>query len=117
MKTIFKIIVPVLVVIFLSGLIAPKPDLAYTNVNGSFTFEEMNFKARGFDMCEAKFIEYKKVHANDTVLYRITSKKFWRFWEYCDYLFDERFQLPYMDWEAVEKRRGKVEAKSGWMDF
>ena len=94
-----------------------KTDCSYSNNNGTFTFEEVNFKERNFDMCQRKFSEFRKTNNADTVLYRLCKKNFLQFWNYGAYVTDKRFKLAYMPWSSIEQRRGKISAKSGFQDF
>lgn len=83
----------------------------YTNYSGSFTVSEKPFKVdrrypqviKGFHA----FKDDKKPNSKDTILYRL----FWRnplaFWRWRGYFTEERYKLPYMDFDEVKKRRGK----------
>ena len=92
-------------------------DCRYSNFNGSFTFEEMQFQSRDFDMCLRKFNEFKKQNHTDTVLYRLCKNNYLKFWKYHNYFFSEKFRLPYMSWTEIEARRGPIENKSPFQDF
>jgi hypothetical protein len=92
-------------------------DCKYSNYNGSFTFEEMQFQSRDFAMCLRKFQEFKKQNNKDTILYRLCKTSVLKFWRYGDYLSDEKFKLPYMSWQEIEARRGPLLNKSGFQDF
>lgn len=108
------------VVIFLILIIAnifSQPDCRYSNFSGAFTFEEMNFKERNFQMCKGKFELFKSENKVDTVLFRLYGKNYWKFWNYRSYLFSEKFRLPFISWEEVQQRRGAVNYKTGFQDF
>ena len=116
-KLIFTVILFFLAVVVLSNVLSQNHDCSYSNYNGTFTFEERNFQSRDFMMCLKKFDEFKKTNNSDTILYRICEKKGSHFWNYADYLFKEKYKLPYMDWKEIETRRGKLENKTGFQDF
>ena len=92
-------------------------NCTYSNYNGSFTFEERNFKERNFDMCEAKFSEFKKQNNTDTVLYRLCRQNIFKFWNWGNYILRGKFNLPYTSWQQVKSRRGTITARSGFQDF
>ena len=92
-------------------------DCTYSNYNGTFTFEEMNSHERNFDMCERKFNEFKKENRQDTVLYRLCRKQFFKFWNWGNYLSQKKFSLPYKSWNEIQTRRGEITARSGFQDF
>ena len=114
---VIMIIVGLIVVANAASMTINNIDCTYSNYNGTFTFEEMNFNDRSFDMCLRKFEEYKKQAQRDTVLYRLCEKNFLKFWNWGTYLFADKFQLPYISWKEIESRRGLVTAKSGFQDF
>lgn len=91
-------------------------DCSYSNATGSFTFEEMNTKERNFEMCRRKFEEFKK-QSTDATLYRLCEKNFLKFWNWGNYLFRQKFKLPYKSWDEIESKRGTLVAKSGFQDF
>lgn len=92
-------------------------DLCYSNDTGSFTFEERNVQGRDFLMCQRKFAAFKQTGTHDTVLYRLIAKDPVRFWRYRQYLFTEKYQLPFQDWQKISVRRGVLINKSGFQDF
>lgn len=106
-----------IVIASIIGLFTPKQDMRYSNFNGSFTFEEMNFFERHFEYCTNKFEKFKEDHHTDTILYRLDKIDLTKVWQYGRYIFEKRYHLPYMDWEEINKRRGVLENKSGFQDF
>ncbi len=110
-------ILVIVIVVNAASLLLNNMDCTYSNRSGTFTFEEMNFNERTFDMCLHKFAKYKKIDQRDTVLYRLCEKNFFKFWNWSNYLFAEKFKLPYMSWEEIEARRGLITARSGFQDF
>lgn len=117
LKLLLTFILVLLTVVVLSNVFSQHHDCSYSNYKGSFTFEERNFQNRDFMMCLKKFDEFKKTNNSDTILYRICVKKGSHFWNYADYLFKEKYRLPYMNWEEIEVRRGELENKTGFQDF
>jgi len=111
-----KAFVVIFVILIISNIFS-EPDCTYSNFSGSFTFWEMNFKERDFQMCKRRFEAYKTVNKVDTVLYRLCARNYWKFWNYKSYLFSEKFKLPFISWKEVEQRRGPVELKTGFQDF
>lgn len=91
-------------------------DCSYSNASGTFTFGEMNFKERNFDMCKRTFAEFKKQNS-DTILYRLCRTNLLEFWNWGNYLFREKFRLPYRPWKKIELKRASIKAKSGFQDF
>ena len=92
-------------------------DCKYSNANGAFTFEEMNFNERNYEMGEYKFQEFKKLNKNDTILYRLCPINILYVWKYGDYLFNKKYRLPYKPWQEIEALRKPVINKSGFQDF
>lgn len=92
-------------------------DYRYSNNNGSFTYKEFQFKERDFDMGWRGFLYFKKkCSCGDTVLYRLNRNNPFKFWRYGEYLFQEKYQLPYQSWEKIEARRGLIDHLNG-QDF
>lgn len=112
-----KIIAIVITIVVILNFISREPDCSYSNYSGSFTFTEMNFKERNFRNCKAKFNLFKKEYNRDTVLYRLCEKKFWQFWNFKEYLFSEKYQLPYANWNNIQRRRGRLDHTTGFQDF
>jgi len=119
MKSKVKIMLTVLIIvaIFIVASATSRVDCSYSNYNGTFTFEEMNSQERNFEMCERKFYEFKKENRQDTVLYRLCKKQFFRFWNWGNYLSQKKFSLPYKSWKEIQTRRGELTARSGFQDF
>ena len=92
-------------------------DCKYCNKTGTFTFQEMNFGGYDYGLCKNRFAEYKRQRGIDTILYRATSMNPLCFWKYGDYLFEQKYRLPYMSWKEVELIRGPIRNKSGFQDF
>jgi hypothetical protein len=91
-------------------------DCNYSDYTGKFTFSEMNFFSRDFDQCMENFKIFKQRNP-DAVLYRHCKKNIFKFWNYKQYLFEDKYKLPYIDWREVSARRGAVENRSGLQDF
>jgi hypothetical protein len=119
MKNKNKFILIALLIVALASVASTSPniDCSYSNYNGSFTFEEMNFKERNFDMCLRKFEEFKKQNKQDTILYRLCKKNLFKFWNWGKYFSQKKFKLPYIAWQKINLRRGVLTAKSGFQDF
>jgi hypothetical protein len=115
-KTIMFLVLIIVIVTNVATMATYSLDCSYSNDNGSFTFEEMNSKERNFDMCRRKFEEFKK-QGSDTILYRLCEKNVLRFWNWGNYLFQEKFKLPYRSWKEIEMRRGAIVSKTGFQDF
>lgn len=93
-------------------------DVSYSNDNGTFTFEEINFNRRDFEMCRRRWQNYKQTNLKDnTTLYRITKKNYLQFWMWHTYVTDDRFKLPYKDWDSISDKRHVVSDKSSLQDF
>jgi len=91
-------------------------NCSYSNYNGSFTYREMRFKGRDLRTAKLLFDDFKKQDQTDTVLYRLCGKQFWKVWKYPQYLFSEKYQLPYLSWTDIERRRKNVRL-SVFQDF
>ena len=92
-------------------------DCWFSNGNGSFTFAEMNFKGDDFQQCSHKFLEFKKRKPGDTILYRLCPMSVFHFWDYGEYIFSQKYRVPYKSWQEIEDRRGTLSNKSGFQDF
>ena len=116
-KLISTAMIALLVIVIASNVFSQNHDCSYTNYTGSFTFEERNFNSRDFMMCLKKFNEFKSTNNPDTILYRICGKSGLHFWNYADYLFKEKYKLPFIEWNEVKMRRGNLMNKTGFQDF
>lgn len=117
-----KILVVLLIVLTVSNLppvywLYGEENCRFSNGDGLFTYAEMTFKGDNFKECMGKFIEFKKRNGNDTTLYRLCPKNVFHFWDYGQYLFSEKYRLPYKSWKEIEAKRGPVINKSGFQDF
>jgi len=92
-------------------------DCRFSNNDGSFTFAEVNFKGANFQLGREVFAEFKKRNPGDTTLYRLCPKNIFHFWDYGQYLFSEKYRLPYKPWSEIEVIRGPIGNKSGFQDF
>lgn len=92
-------------------------DCRYSNYNGDFTYEEMNFNSRDFTMGMRRFKDFKEMHPADTILYRLCPINPLYIWKYGDYLFSKKYRLPYKPWEEIETVRGVVMYRSHFQDF
>lgn len=83
----------------------------YSNYNGSLTFSE--FMSRGFEMMKNrhKTCLLYRPDLKDKQIYRLFSKNPLAFWRWRMYFFDERYKLPYKDWEEIKKTREKEHIK------
>ncbi len=77
----------------------------YSNYNGSFTFYE--FMSRDFEMMHRghKVCLSHRPNLKDKQIYRLFSKNPLAFWRWRLYFFDERYKLPYRDWEEIKNIR------------
>jgi len=84
----------------------------YSNYNGSSTFSE--FMSRDFQM--AKRRHYRCLLASpelkDRQMYRIFSKNPLAFWRWRLYFYDEKYKLPYRDFEQIKKERELEQIKA-----
>ena len=90
----------------------------YSNENGSFTFVE--FKARDVKMMYRRMDGYKQLFplSNDTSLYRLYKRNILCFWRWGEYIYDERYKMPYMSWKEIKRRRGyDLENSNNLQDF
>ena len=92
-------------------------DCQYATADGSFTFEEMNFNSRDYDMGMRRFQHFKLQQPKDTILYRLCPMNILYVWKYGDYIFSSKYRLPYKSWNEIEKRRGPLGNKTGFQDF
>ncbi len=72
----------------------------YTNIDGSFRYNEENGKGNSFNNCllmyGAFLCKHPDKNAGDITLYRTFTIKPWRFWEWRQMIFhSDRFFLPY----------------------
>jgi hypothetical protein len=94
-------------------LLADERHYRYSNFDGSHTTVE--FKSRGFGMMKKMHQSCLSYHPyqKDKQLYRLFPKNPLAFWRWKDYFFDERYRLPYKNWNAIRKVRGKVKEATG----
>ncbi|MGF1924837.1 MAG: hypothetical protein ACQUHE_11720 [Bacteroidia bacterium] len=83
----------------------------YSNYNGSYTSYE--FMSRDFAMMKRNHrmcLKYQP-ELKDKKIYRLFSKNPFAFWRWGLYFFDERYKLPYKNWEDVKKKRTEENVK------
>lgn len=83
----------------------------YSNYDGSFTSYE--FVSRNFKMVESahRVCLRHSPALKDKKLYRLFSKNPLAFWRWGLYFFDERYKLPYKNWEDIKKTRMEENVK------
>lgn len=112
-----KIIISILAIIILANTwpfiwvfknFVDERHYRYSNYNGSFIFYE--FMDRDFEMMKYSHQQCSLLRPGlkDKKIYRIFSKNPFAFWRWRLYFFDERYKLPYKNWEEIEKIR-KIE--------
>ncbi|MBS1664722.1 MAG: hypothetical protein JST68_26995 [Bacteroidetes bacterium] len=89
----------------------------FSNYNGTFTYAELQFNGDDFETCQEKFLLFKGKQNDDTVLYRLCPKNILHFWDYGQYIFSDKYRLPYKSWEEIDRKRGPITNKSGFQDF
>ena len=122
MKKLLFILIPIIVVIVICNLppfrlIFGGFDCQFSNSDGSFTYEEMNFKGSDFSRCQRRFIDFKTEKLGDTVLYRLCPMSVLHFWDYGSYLFSKKYRVPYRSWEKIEARRKPGGRRTVFQDF
>lgn len=107
------------------AVLLDRNDLRFATGDGQFTFKEYTFKGRDFQQCLARFADYKdsvrqgigKYSYGDTTLYRLNRKNLFKFWNWGEYLFKDKFSLPYKDWTDIEQKRGRISYHGQYQDF
>lgn len=119
MKKIFFFIVIAIIIINLPPVkwSFGREDILYSNANGTFTYNEVNYTGRNFELCMDNFNAFKSKNINDTVLYRVTPINILKVWRWADYLTKEKYKLKYKSWEEIEAKRGPITNKSNWQAF
>lgn len=122
MKKILFILIVLFLVIVANNLVPLRwfyiaNNCEFSNGDGLFTYVEMNFKGDNFKECKRKFSEFKKRKLGDTVLYRLCPMNILHFWDYGQYLFSEKYRVPYKSWQEIKAKRKPVVNKSGFQDF
>jgi hypothetical protein len=97
--------------------LAGPDDIAYSNENGTFTFDEVNSSGRDYKLCIENFQAFKATHSNDTLLFRITAINILAFWRWGNYLSEKKYKLRYKSWKEIEALRGPVVNKTNWQAF
>ncbi len=84
----------------------------YSNSNGSFTFSE--FMSRDFEMMKRNHegCLLSRPELKDKQIYRLFTKNSFAFWRWRLYFFDERYKLPYKDFEEINKIRERENVKN-----
>lgn len=74
-------------------------DYEYQNIDKSFLYKEEAGKGKSFIGCVRSYghflCEHPEMDRGDNRLYRTFTIKPWRFWEWSEMLFSERYRLPY----------------------
>jgi hypothetical protein len=75
-------------------------DYTYSNVDGSFTYNEEAGKGKSYWGCQRLYgyflCQHPEKDQGDNNLYRTFTIKPWRFWEWREMIFhSDRFRLPY----------------------
>jgi hypothetical protein len=85
-----------------------KENYTYSNYNGTFRYREVVWKGDKLEICLRRYDHFLRDNKNveDKTLYRTFTLKPWRFWEWHElYLTPDRFSLPYISKEEIQKNR------------
>ena len=84
----------------------------YSNYSGTVTRHEIFYQGRFMskeypeEFWKTKEFERKYPKNTDTTLFRNFSINPLKFWRWGEYIFNWRYNLPYINWKEVRKRRG-----------
>ncbi len=117
-----KILIWFLLILVISNLpiINPILNLAidenhyrFSNGDGNITWKDDIFKSnpdyKNFDSTSKVMLKVYKERASkdaDTNFYRLFWKNPFCFWRWSSYFTDERYKLPYKNWQEIRNRRG-----------
>jgi hypothetical protein len=74
-------------------------NFTYSNVDGSFYYNEEGGKGKSFEGCQRKYAYFLQTHPDikNKTLFRTFTIKPWRFWEWYQMIFHhKRFSLPFL---------------------
>jgi hypothetical protein len=84
----------------------------YSTKDGSAFFIENEYKGRKFQFKRVTSAEKRAEYPEaDTIIYRNFQPNLFAFWRYRDYIFDERYTLPYFPLEEARKKRQEWKEK------
>ncbi len=84
----------------------------YSTNDGSAFFDENIFFGRVFHFRRSTTQSFKVTYPEaDTIIYRNFKPNPLAFWRYRDYLFDERYTLPYFPLDEARKKRQEWKEK------
>jgi hypothetical protein len=92
----------------------------YSNADGSFTGVDIPFKGRLYNLAPVLPKSFKEKHptSSDTIVYRLFWKNPLAFWRWGEYYYDKRYNLPYLSWKEIRKKRGyDLKYSTNWQDF
>ncbi|HWC54610.1 MAG TPA: hypothetical protein VG676_13570 [Chitinophagaceae bacterium] len=104
----------------LFGFIFNENYYRYSNGDGSFTFTEIPFKQRLYNLNPHLIKIFSDTHPgnSDAIVYRLFSKNPLYFWRWGEYFYDKRYKLPYKSWQEIRKKRGyDLKYSNNWQDF
>jgi hypothetical protein len=84
----------------------------YSTKDGSALFDENIFLGRVFHFRRSTTKSFNETYPEaDTIIYRNFKPNPFAFWRYRDYIFDERYTLPYFPLEEARKKRQEWKEK------
>lgn len=91
----------------------------YSNFYGSFTFQENLFKNTSYEQCCGVYDDFLSTRPNvsDKKLYRLFKINPFAIWRWRQYIFEDRYHIPWLDWEKVVEKRGEILNSTPYMDF
>jgi hypothetical protein len=77
----------------------------YSNSDGTSTFVE--FKTHNFELATRRHYScnLRRSKDADQTMYRLFTKNPFAFWRWGLYCYDERYKIPYKDWDEIKKNR------------
>ncbi|KQC01464.1 hypothetical protein [Pedobacter sp. Hv1] len=88
----------------------------YSNADGSFTFQEIWLRDYN-NMMRVYLQKRKHFTLRDKKVYRLFSKNPLAFWRWRAYFIDKRYDLPYKNWDEIERLRDKKPLGRKFVDF
>jgi hypothetical protein len=78
----------------------------YSNETGSYTKSEMQLFNSKVYYGQKTIYKPCMTTTGDSILYRLFSKNPLKFWNWGEYFYRKKYELPYKSWKEIRKRRG-----------
>lgn len=105
---------------YITGIISFFVDAGhyrYSNADGSSTYTEFNNHDFDLGIRRHHSCNLLRSSNSDQTMYRLFTKDPFTFWRWGRYFYDDRYKLPYRDWNEIKQNRKTIAGVGCYQSF